>query len=124
MRTASTMNASDIRGNRILRGMGFVLGTVALLLSLVFILVFVAHVSQRRDVELIDWKPTRSPEVEAQNEIDDVRQMVEAQNEMRRRRGAADLDAERLRAEVESKRSSACAAATRSSPTETAWRGR
>ncbi len=101
MRTASTMNASDIRGNRILRGMGFVLGTVALLLSLVFILVFVAHVSQRRDVELIDWKPTRSPEVEAQNEIDDVRQMVEAQNEMRRRRGAADLDPERLRAEVE-----------------------
>ena len=81
--------------------MGFVLGTVALLLSMVFIIVFVAHVSQRRDVELVDWKPTRSPEVEAQNEIDDVRQMVEAQNEMRRRRGAAELDENRLRADVE-----------------------
>ncbi len=81
--------------------MGFVLGTVALLLSMVFIIVFVAHASQRRDVELVDWKPTRSPEVEAQNEIDDVRQMVEAQNEMRRRRGAPELDENRLRADVE-----------------------
>ncbi len=81
--------------------MGFVLGTVALLLALAFILAWVAHVSQRRDVELVDWKPTRSPELEAQNEIDDVRQMVEAQNEMRRRRGASDLDEGRLRSEVE-----------------------
>ena len=81
--------------------MGFVLGTIALLLSLVFILVYVAHVSQRRDVDLVDWKPTRSPEVEAQNEIDDIRQMVEAQNEMRRRRGVPDLDEARLRDEVE-----------------------
>jgi hypothetical protein len=81
--------------------LGFVLGTVALLLALVFVLVFVAHVSQRRDVDLIDWKPTRSPEVEAQNEIDDIRQMVDAQNEMRRRRGAPELDEDRLRAEVE-----------------------
>jgi hypothetical protein len=81
--------------------MGFVLGTIALLLSLVLVLVFVAHASQRRDVELVDWKPTRSPELEAQNEIDDVRQMLEAQNEMRRRRGAPDLDEGRLRAEVE-----------------------
>jgi hypothetical protein len=57
--------------------------------------------SQRRDVELVDWKPTRSPEVEAQNEIDDVRQMVDAQNQMRRRRGAPELNENELRAEVE-----------------------
>ncbi len=81
--------------------MGFVLGTVGLLLFLAVVLVFVAHLSQRRDVELVDWKPTRSPEVEVQNEIDDIRQMVEAQNEMRRRRGAPEIDEERLRAEVE-----------------------
>ncbi|HUC00731.1 MAG TPA: hypothetical protein VMS11_12995 [Solirubrobacterales bacterium] len=41
--------------------------------------------------DLVHWEPTRSPEVEAQNEIDDVRQMLEAQNEMRRRRGAPEL---------------------------------
>jgi hypothetical protein len=70
--------------------MGFVLATVALLLSLVFILVLVAHLSQRRDVDLVDWKPTRSPELEAQNEIDDVDQMLAAQNEYRRRRGVPD----------------------------------
>lgn len=38
--------------------------------------------------EVLDWKPTRSPELEAENEVDDVAQMISAQNEMRRRRGA------------------------------------
>ena len=37
---------------------------------------------------MLDWKPTRSPELEAANEEDDVSQMIAAQNEMRRRRGA------------------------------------
>jgi len=41
--------------------------------------------------DLLDWKPTRSPEVEAQNEVDDVRQMLEAQNEYRRKRGAKEI---------------------------------
>lgn len=41
--------------------------------------------------ELLDWKPTRSLEVEAQNEVDDVRQMIEAQNELRRKRGAPEI---------------------------------
>ena len=81
--------------------MGFVLGSVLMLLFLVGVLVLIGHLNERSNVELVDWKPTRSPEVEAQNEIDDVRQMVEAQNEMRRRRGADDLDESRLRVEVE-----------------------
>jgi arsenate reductase (glutaredoxin) len=37
--------------------------------------------------EILDWRPTRSPEVEAQNDIDDVEQMIAAQNRMRERRG-------------------------------------
>ena len=41
--------------------------------------------------DIIDWKPTRSPEVEAQNEVDDVRQMIEAQNALRRKRGAKEI---------------------------------
>jgi len=41
--------------------------------------------------DLLDWKPTRSPELEAQNEVDDVRQMIEAQNDLRRRRGAEEI---------------------------------
>jgi hypothetical protein len=37
--------------------------------------------------EVLDWKPTRSPEVEAELELDDIDQMLEAQNERRRASG-------------------------------------
>jgi hypothetical protein len=48
----------------------------------------------------VGWKPTRSPEVEIQNEIDDLDQMLEAANERSRRRGQAELTEESLRAEI------------------------
>jgi hypothetical protein len=67
------------------------LGTVAVFLFIVGVLVVVGHLYPGDDRELIDWFPTRSPAVEVQNEIDDVRQMLEAQNEMRRRRGVPEL---------------------------------
>src|SRR3712207_5372744 len=50
--------------------------------------------------EQLDWKPTRSPELEAQNEIDDVAQMLEAQNERRRRRGAPERTEDEIAEEV------------------------
>jgi hypothetical protein len=50
--------------------------------------------------EQLDWKPTRSPQVEAENEVDDVAQMLEAQNERRRRRGLPDRTEEEIAAEV------------------------
>ena len=81
--------------------MGFVFLTLGMLALIIGVLVLIGHFSQSRSVDLVDWKPTRSPEVEAQNEIDDVRQMLEAQNEMRRRRGVAEVDEGALRAEVE-----------------------
>ena len=56
--------------------------------------------SKRSARDYLDWKPTRSPEVEAQNEIDDVAQMLEAQNERRRRRGLPDRTEEEIAAEV------------------------
>ena len=80
--------------------MGFVLATVALLAFLIGILVVVGRFYPGSDADLIDWKPTRSPEVEAQNEIDDIRQMMEAQNEMRRRRGAPEWTEADLQREV------------------------
>jgi hypothetical protein len=67
------------------------LGTVAVLLFIVGVIVVVGHFYPGDDADLLDWFPTRSPAVEVQNEIDDVRQMLEAQNEMRRRRGAREL---------------------------------
>lgn len=42
--------------------------------------------------EQLKWRPTRSPELEAENEIDDLAQMLEATNAKRRARGAGDLD--------------------------------
>jgi hypothetical protein len=41
--------------------------------------------------EQVDWKPTRSPELEVELEIDDMDQMLEAQNERRRARGAPEI---------------------------------
>jgi hypothetical protein len=79
----------------------FVLGTLGMLALLVGVLLLIGHYYPGTSAELVDWRPTRSPEVEAQNEIDDVRQMLEAQNEMRRRRGAPEIDEGALRAEVE-----------------------
>ena len=81
--------------------MGFVLLTLGMLAVIVGVLVLISHFYQGSTADLVDWKPTRSPEVEAQNEIDDMRQMLEAQNEMRRRRGAPEIDEGALRAEVE-----------------------
>jgi len=78
----------------------FVLGSVVLVLFLVGVIVVVGHIYGGSDADLVGWHPTRSPQVEAENEIDDVRQMVEAQNEMRARRGAPALDEAELRREV------------------------
>ena len=56
--------------------------------------------SRRSARDYLDWKPTRSPEVEAQNELDDVEQMIAAQNELKRRRGAAEISEEEIEARV------------------------
>ena len=72
--------------------MVFVLSTIALLVLLFAILVALARAFEGNSVaDIIDWKPTRSPEVEAQNEVDDIRQMIEAQNALRRKRGAKEI---------------------------------
>jgi hypothetical protein len=54
--------------------------------------------SQRSPRDYLDWQPTRSPEVDAENEIDDVAQMLEAQNAMKRRRGAPEVTEEEMEA--------------------------
>ena len=69
--------------------------TLGLLVLLFLILVALARAFEgNRVADIIDWKPTRSPEVEAQNEVDDVRQMIEAQNVYRRRRWAPEITEE------------------------------
>jgi hypothetical protein len=55
--------------------------------------------SKRSALEILDWKPTRSPQAEAENEVDDLEQMIEAQNEIRRRRGKPERTLEDVEAE-------------------------
>ncbi|HEY2602313.1 MAG TPA: hypothetical protein VGI67_12210 [Thermoleophilaceae bacterium] len=51
--------------------------------------------------QVLDWKPTRSYEDEVQLELDDIDQMLEAQNERRRRSGRPELTEDDMRAEVD-----------------------
>jgi hypothetical protein len=51
--------------------------------------------------EQVDWKPTRSYEDEIRLELEDVDQMIEAQNERRRASGRREITEEEIRAEVE-----------------------
>ena len=55
--------------------------------------------SKRSALEILDWKPTRSPEVEAANEIDDVEQMIAAQNDIRRRLGKPERTLDEIQSE-------------------------
>ena len=72
-------------------------GTLAFFVILVLLLgVF----SKRSARDYLDWKPTRSPEAELQNEVDDVAQMIAAQNELKRRRGAPEISEQEIEARV------------------------
>jgi hypothetical protein len=51
--------------------------------------------------EVLDWKPTRSYEDEIELELEDVDQMLEAQNERRRRSGRPEISEDDVRAEVD-----------------------
>ena len=84
--------------------MDFILITLGMVGLIVLCLVLLARAYPGSGADLVDWKPTRSHEVEAQLEVDDVQQMLEAQNEYRRRRGARELtedDANRMAREDE-----------------------
>ncbi|MDQ3720155.1 MAG: hypothetical protein M3350_05150 [Actinomycetota bacterium] len=48
----------------------------------------------------VDWKPTRSPQLEAELELDDIDQMLEAQNARRRRDGRREISEEDVQAQV------------------------
>jgi len=71
-----------------------------LLAFFVIAVVLLGLFSKRSVRDYLDWKPTRSPEVELQNEIDDVEQMIAAQNELKRRRGAPEITEDEIEARV------------------------
>jgi len=76
----------------------FVLGGFAILIAM---LLAIGRLYPGTGAEQLDWKPTRSYEDEIQLELDDIQQMLELQNERRRRRGTPELTEDQVRLEVE-----------------------
>ena len=84
--------------------MDFIFLTLGMVGFIVLVLVLLARAYPGSGADLVDWRPTRSYEDEARLETEDIQQMIEAQNEMRRRRGERDLtraDASRMAQEDE-----------------------
>lgn len=76
----------------------FVLGGFAILIAM---LIAVGRLYPGTGADQLDWKPTRSVEDEVRLELEDIEQMLELQNERRRRRGSPELSEDQMRAEVE-----------------------
>jgi hypothetical protein len=84
--------------------MDYILLTLGMVAFIVVVLVLLARAYPGSGSDLLNWQPTRSFEDEARLETEDIQQMIEAQNEMRRRRGKPDLtraDASRMAREDE-----------------------
>jgi hypothetical protein len=75
----------------------FVVIVVGGLVGLVVGLLLLGRLYPGSGAEQLDWRPTRSAELEAQNEIDDLEQMLEAANRRRRARGQAELTEDSVR---------------------------
>ena len=79
---------------------GFALVAVGGLLFLFLVFLAIGKWSPGSGAEQLDRKPTRSVETEVELELDDIDQMLEAQNERRRRRGEPDRTEDDVRADV------------------------
>src|SRR5436305_15046735 len=79
---------------------GFAAVALGGLLFLFLVFVAIGKWYPGSGAEQLDWKPTRSIETEVELELDDIDQMLEAQNERRRRRGEPDRTEVDVRAAV------------------------
>jgi hypothetical protein len=79
---------------------GFSLLVLGGILALVGVFWYIGTRSPVSGAEVLDWRPTRSYEDEIQLEMDDVEQMLEAQNERRRRSGRPELTEDEMRSIV------------------------
>ena len=79
---------------------------------MVGLLVLVAKLYPGSGADLLDWGPTRSYEHEIELEMQDVEQMIEAQNEYRRKRGDAEVSEDEVREDVVREEIRGCATKT------------
>ena len=73
------------------------LGGIAVVVGL---LVLLANLYPGSGADLLDWGPARSYEHEVELEMQDVDQMIEAQNAYRRKRGERELTEDEVRESV------------------------
>jgi hypothetical protein len=74
-----------------------VIGGIAVAVGL---LVLLARLYPGTGADLLDWGPTRSYEHEVELEMQDIDQMIEAQNAYRRKRGERELTEDEIRESV------------------------
>lgn len=74
-----------------------VMGGIAVAVGL---LVLLARLYPGTGADLLDWGPTRSYEHEVELEMQDVDQMIEAQNAYRRKRGEPEVTEDEVRESV------------------------
>jgi hypothetical protein len=79
---------------------GFALMAVGGLVLLFLVFLAIGKWYPGTGADVLDWTPTRSVETEVELELDDIDQMLEAQNERRRRRGEPERTEDDVRAEV------------------------
>ena len=80
--------------------MDFVAAIILFFAALVGVLLWIGHRYPGTGAEQLDWKPAISYEDQIRLEMEEVDQMLEAQNERRRRTGRPELTEEDVRAEV------------------------
>jgi hypothetical protein len=80
---------------------GFTIFIVCTLVAMVLAFLALGKWYPGSGADVLDWKPTRSIETEIELEQDDVAQMIEAQNERRRRTGRPERTEDQVRAEID-----------------------
>jgi hypothetical protein len=63
-------------------------------------LVLIARLHPGSGADLLDWRPSRSYEAQVELEMEDVQQMIDAQNAYRRKRGMPELTEDDVRQSV------------------------
>jgi hypothetical protein len=61
------------------------------------VVIVIAQLYPGSGADILDWRPTRSYETEIELEMEDVQQMIEAQNAYRRKRGERELTEDEIR---------------------------
>jgi hypothetical protein len=79
---------------------GFSLLVLGGIIALLGVFWYIGTRSPVSGAQVLDWHPTRSMEDEVRLEMEDIDQMLEAQNERRRRSGRPELTEDEMRATV------------------------